>query len=427
MVVASLTAALVAGAAIPASAGPPGSLDHAFGDGGRVDRDFGDDRSEAGVAFARQPDGKLLVAGKQIDGGSARFAVARYLPGGGFDQGFGDHGHEVIDVGPDSLSTEASGVAITPGGKIVLGGNAGDGDVAVVRLLANGDPDTSFNQTGVRTFGFGPGSFDEAFAVAVQGDGKIVLVGSAARNGVQRFAVARVRKNGALDPGFSGDGRTTTAFGASAEQRAEGVAILDDGRIVAFGESDQGGVRGSDFAIAVYRSNGTRSPQFSGDGRALTDFGGDEYGYKAAEDATGKIVVSGETDPTSSECDWALARYKPGGVLDHGFGGDGKVVTQFGNGCDIASGLLLQGDGKVVGVGSEGHGSTFDAAVARYLPNGHLDLTFSGDGQVVTPFGDGSSEFWDAAETPAGKIVAGGRVLHPGGELGNFALARYFR
>jgi uncharacterized delta-60 repeat protein len=422
VVLAAVVAAPVFAAPVQGLAASAGSLDPAFGDGGRVDRDFGDDLAEQGVAFAIQADGKLLVAGQQTGGGPGRFAVARYLANGDFDQGFGDHGHVLVDAGP---SADATGVAVTPGGKIVLGGNAGDGDFAVVRLRPNGDPDTGFNHTGVMTFGFGSGSADEAFAVAVQADGKIVIAGSADRNGTSEFAVARVRQDGSLDPGFSGDGKVKTAFGSSVDQRAEGLAVLHDGRVAAFGESHQGGGRGSDFSLAVYRANGTLDPQFSGDGRVITDFGGGEFGYKVAEDADGKIVVSGETDTADSTCDWALARYKPGGKLDPSFGGDGRVVTSFGTHCDIASGLMLQRDGKVVGVGSASDADSFDAAVVRYLPNGHLDHSFSGDGKVVTPFDDGNSEFWGGAETRSGKIVAGGRVLRLSGESTNFALARY--
>ena len=420
----ALTALLVSIVPVlSASAGPPGSLDQAFGENGLVDLDFGDDLSEHGSAFVRQPDGKLIVAGVQIGAGPAPFAVARYLANGDFDQGFGDHGHTAIHVG-GAASNDAGGVALTPGGKIVLGGTSDLGEFAVIRLRTDGTPDPTFNQTGDREFGFGPGSTDNAFAVAVQDDGKIVIAGSALQGGVKRMAVARLRKNGTLDPDWSGDGRVLTTFGASTDQRAEGVILLDDGRIAAVGEAELG-ANEHDFALAVYRPNGTLDHTFSGDGRATANFGGNEFGYKAAEQPDGRIVVSGETDFGANDCDWALARFKPGGALDQTFSGDGKVTTAFGPGCDIASGLLLLQSGKIVGVGSKGDPGTFTPAVVRYRTNGTRDTTFSGDGKVVTSFGEGSGEFWGAAETPAGKIVAGGRTLHSTAEQGNFAMARY--
>jgi len=405
-----------------ASAAPPGSLDQAFGAGGLVDRDFGDDLSEHGAAFLRQPDGKLIVAGTQSGGGAAKLAVARYLADGHFDQTFGDQGHAVLHVG-GGAPNETNAVALTPGGKIVLAGQSDGGEFAVVRLRRNGTPDPTFNQTGDREFGFGVGSVDNAFGVAVQDDGKIVVAGSALNNGVERMAVARLLTNGSLDPAFSGDGRVRTTFGSGTDQNALGVVVLDDGRIAAVGDAEIG-AHEHDFAVAVYRPNGTLDHTFSGDGRATADFGGNDFGYKAAEQPDGRIVVSGETD-FGNDCDWALARFKPGGALDPTFSGDGRVTTAFGTGCDIASGLLLQQDGKIVGIGSKGDPGIFTAAVVRYRANGTRDTSFSGDGKVVTSFGEGSSEFWGGAETPAGRIVAGGRTLHSTAELGNFAMARY--
>jgi len=413
----------VAWPAMPANAGPPGSLDQAFGDNGKVDSDFGDDLSEHGAAFVRQPDGKLIVAGTQAGAGPNAFAVARYLANGHFDQGFGDHGHTAIHVG-GAGPNEGDAVALTPGGKIVLAGQSDLGEFAVIRLRADGTPDTSFNQTGDREFGFDPGTVDLALAVAVQGDGKIVVAGSSAAGGIQRMAVARVRKNGTLDSTFSGDGLVLTTFGGSTDQRAEGVIVLDDGRIAAVGEAELG-ANEHDLAVAVYKPNGLLDQAFSGDGRATVDFAGNEFGYKVAEQPDGRLVVSGETDFGANDCDWALARFKPGGALDPTFSGDGKVTTAFGTGCDIASGLLLMQNGKIVGVGSKGTPGAFTPAVVRYKANGARDMSFSGDGKVVTSFGEGSGEFWGAAETPAGKIVAGGRTLHSTAEQGNFAMARY--
>jgi uncharacterized delta-60 repeat protein len=411
----------------PARAGQPnpGSLDPVFGDAGRVDLDFGQNLHEGGVAFAMQPDGKLLVAGNQQSPGGSRFAVARYTPSGHFDETFATHGHRTIDASTDTDTSKATGVAVSPSGKIVLGGEDHLGRFVVVRLRPNGRLDKSFNGTGIATIPMGAETTASSSAVTVQADGKPVIAGSATHGGVILLAVARLRTDGTPDPTFSGDGRAKIAFGASTEQEAWGVTIMDDGRILAAGWANVGGAHGDDFALAMFRSNGTLDPQFSGDGRQTTDFGEDERGYKVLEAADGTIVTAGELDPEAGGCAWALARYGPKGGLDTGFGGDGRVVTQFTDGCDLASGLALQPGGKVIGVGSVDNGGGFDSAVARYRHNGTLDTTFSGDGKVVTDFGDGSSEYWDAAVTPAGKIVAGGHVNHPSGEIGNFVLARY--
>ena len=82
-----------------------------------------------------------------------------------------------------------------------------------------------------------------------------------------------------------------------------------------------------------------------------------------------KIVV--EAAAAAGGADFALARYSPNGLLDASFSGDGKQTTDFG-GIDEASGVALQGDGKIVAVGDGGLGGTggtgtSDFALARYL------------------------------------------------------------
>ena len=100
--------------------------------------------------------------------------------------------------------------------------------------------------------------------------------------------------------------------------------------------------------------------------------------------ANGKIVAVGDAARPSAS-DFALARYNPNGSLDTTFSGDGKQTTDFG-GVDVANGVALQGDGKIVAVGQRG-GTASDFALARYNPNGSLDTSFSGDGKQTTDFG----------------------------------------
>ena len=101
---------------------------------------------------------------------------------------------------------------------------------------------------------------DKAAAVALQGDGKIVVAGT----GNDQFAVARYTTAGALDPTFDGDGRTTTTiFGKNTEGAAD-VAIQSDGKIVAVGTAYDG--HDFEYAIARYDTDGWLN------GRMITDF-----------------------------------------------------------------------------------------------------------------------------------------------------------
>jgi uncharacterized delta-60 repeat protein len=140
----------------------------------------------------------------------------------------------------------------------------------------------------------------------------------------------------------------------------------------------------------------------------------------------GKIVVAGFSDASASgDFDFALARYLPNGTLDMTFSGDGKVLTDFGSGSDYAQALVLQPNSKIVVAGQSAASGNQDIALARYLPNGTLDATFSGDGKVLTPFGSGSSDVASALaiQPRDGRlVVAGASDAH--GTVA-FALARY--
>lgn len=148
---------------------------------------------------------------------------------------------------------------------------------------AAGDLDTTFSEDGKTLTDF-RGRHDEALDVARQGAGKVVAVGGAGGN----FAVARYNADGSLDRSFSGNGRQLTDFG-SAFDRAAGVAVQPDGKIVVAGEG------GGKVTLARYRSNGLLDTTFSSDGKQTTDFGaGPEAANDLALAADGKIVVTGE-------------------------------------------------------------------------------------------------------------------------------------
>ena len=160
-----------------------GTLDPSFGGGdGRVALPGGGSAS----AVLVQPDGKLLVAGNAA--GAEAMTVNRLLPDGTPDLGFGGgDGVATVDVAP--LADSAAGAALQPDGRIVLAGSSqASGDMAVARLLADGSPDPGFGSAGIATVDFGAAAF--GFAVALQPDGGIVVAGQ--RTGDDDMAVARL-------------------------------------------------------------------------------------------------------------------------------------------------------------------------------------------------------------------------------------------
>src|SRR5437870_3563768 len=149
-----------------------------------------------------------------------------------------------------------------------------------------GDLDPSFGAGGQVLTDFGGG--DGARALALQADGRIVVAGRSCPS-TWRFALARHDADGTLDPSFGGGGRVLTNFAGRDE--ASALALQSDGKIVVAGFSGAGGRQ--DFAVARYNPDGSLDPSFGSGGRVLTDFGGDDEASALALQSDGKIVVAG--------------------------------------------------------------------------------------------------------------------------------------
>jgi uncharacterized delta-60 repeat protein len=404
-----------------------GDLDSSFGGDGTVTTSFGNGNSTVARAVALQADGKVVVAGSyRSDTFDIDIALARYLPNGTLDASFSGDGKVLTDFEDGSVDS-AQALALQPDGKIVVAGTYVfiSNDFALARYLPNGTLDASFSGDGKVLTDFGLGNDDVAFAVALQPDGKIVVAGTSPTwaSGSYDFALARYLPNGTLDASFSSDGRVLTDFVSGSDDVAYAVALQPDGKIVVAGISIFPSSGNVDFTLARYLPNGTLDASFSGDGKVLTDFegGSDDVASAVALQPDGKIVMAGDSNGA-----FALARYLPNGTLDASFSGDGKVLTDFeGGSVDSAQALTIQPNGKIVVAGVSDSSGTNDFALVRYLSNGTLDPSFGSNGMVLTDFGSGSNDVIFALTTQPrdGRLVVAGSSATSG--PGAFALARY--
>jgi len=467
-------------------------------------------------SVAIQTDGKIVVAG-YTDTSPPDLLVARITTAGAADPAFSGDGFATISFSTDSDVAEK--VLIQPDGKILAGGRSyigGDWDFAVARFNSNGTLDTGFSGDGKETVGFG--GDDQCWDMALQEDGKLVMVGGS-EDGVfadQDFAIARLTTDGWLDASFSGDGKVTTGF--SDVDVARAVAIQPDLRIVVAGNghmaryySSDGSLDGSfdgdgklsismnaydvevtptskievlgmdgqdtylyrldpsgsydtsltgDGHMAVtYGNSQLEPPSFTllADGRMLTvlPMGGscnilrlwpdgvqESYGRQTAAfaDATfpqgsqeigqalavqpdGKLVVAGKVATLDyAESDVALARFTPDGQLDMSFGVRGRAALDFSN-ADEGRAVAIQPDGKIVVAGYEGTGNT-NFLVARFNSDGSLDNTFGFFGYNVVDFFGGPDYGLAVALQPDGKVVVAGPVDNGSG-VSLFGVARF--
>ena len=389
----------------------PGDLDTTFNGTGVVTTEISSGRDES-FDVAVQPDGKIVVAGVSDNFGvpSLDFAVVRYEADGQLDLTFNSTGIVTTPV-----NTEGGGVtalAIQPDGKIVAAGiSSGSSGAAftVVRYDPDGDLDLTFNSTGVVTTVIND-DLNQAFDMALQPDGKIVVVGEAGSGPDTDFAVVRYMPQGALDSTFNSSGMVTTTIG-SVPSSALAVNIQSDGKIVAAGFG----------AIVRYHTDGTLDTSFNGTGVVTTS---QILILDATLQPDGKIVVVGQSGD-SNQSFFTTARYDPGGQLDTTFNGTGVVTTSV-TGHGHATSVTIQPNGKLVVAGQTptNNFNFYEAAVVRYRSNGELDTTLNGTGVVTTTIGSSFNFAVSVTLQADGKILVSG--ASPSQDFtGDFAVVRY--
>jgi uncharacterized delta-60 repeat protein len=347
---------------------PNGSLDMSFGVGGKVGTSFTEYYGSVAKAVAIQNDQKIVVAGyaRNIAYAHDTFALARYDSRGQLDPGFGIGGKVLTPIYPQTgagVNDMANAVTVASDGKIIVAGVTGTflSDFAVARYHADGRLDTSFGGDGTVVTDIG--GQDSANAVIVQPDRKILVVGNGWTSGPdENFTLVRYNENGSLDTSFGIGGIVTTDFMGGAD-RAQGVALLPDGRIVVAGV---GQVSGGCFpnpcerygvAMAQYHANGALDSSFGSGGGVLYDFVTSTGVYALARRADGKLVLGGH----HGNEEFMIILAHANGSLDESFLGTGAVLADFGSGADRANTIMVQPDGKIIAAGraSDGLGSMF--------------------------------------------------------------------
>jgi uncharacterized delta-60 repeat protein len=288
--------------------------------------------------------------------------------------------------------------------------------------------DYGFSSDGKVLTNYVGNSHEDARAVAVQADGKIVVAGTTTIGGngypVHNWALMRYQANGSLDPTFGANGKLNLDF-AGADDEITGLAIQSDGKILAAGFA-----HGYDdnFAFARFLPNGLLDTTFGGDGKVMFSLFGNDHVSAISLQSDGKLVFTGSSFSTSDYVvHFVVGRLNTNGTLDHTFDSDGIVTTDFGSTSSAPWGVLAQTDGKIVACGWNLSTVTdYDFVLARYNANGSLDNSFDGNGKLSTDFNGRGDAAYKIVRTVAGKYVVAGTSYNeniPGGfEL---ALARY--
>lgn len=357
---------------------PNGAPDYNFGYIGKVVTSF-DAWDEFVNAIAIQPDGNILAAGTaEILDNGRDFAIARYTAAGTLDPTFGIGGKVSVYVSDED--DVALALSVQPDGKILMGGFSGHTTLgnkfAMVRLLPDGTRDEDFGWHGISTFSVPLSDAAEAFCMALQPDGKIVLAGRALKGGIYKFAVARFHTSGSPDNGFGYNGGKIIDIG-TADDRANAILLQSDGKIILGGSSKQGA--DDDFTLVRLLPNGDMDGSFGTNGIVITDMvtGNSNKIRSLVMQPDGKIIAVGYCYNGTNN-DFALARYDHDGVLDWGFGVNGWLLTDFNGSNDggFAGAMCPVGaNWRIVAAGeTDNLSSGVDFALARYITALHVGL-----------------------------------------------------
>jgi len=393
---------LVAGLSVgivSVNAQQPGQLDPTFGSGGKVITHIGGPiEGSDGSAIAVYPNGDFMVAGSHttydpsdtIEPYNKDILIVRYKPDGALDITFGSNGIVTMDLGMGDEYINA--VALQTDGKVVLVGSAGvdppgvdpDFDFLLLRLNTNGTPDISFGLNGIVIPPSSGSGHNWLHSVAVQPDGRIVIAGRLYNVSHWDFFIARYLDDGMLDPTFGIVVADFPIFSGLGNDIATSIAIAADGKLVVGGYTQKGGL--SDFAVARYNPDGSLDNTFGVGGMVTTDFNSKyERAFSLVIAPDGKILLAGNVAKSGlgDSNVLGMARYNPDGSLDASFGNNGKVLADFGNAPSTWSSLALQDTSRIVVAGTVQFNFS-DFAVRRYLPTGVPDGSFGTNGIAIT-------------------------------------------
>jgi uncharacterized delta-60 repeat protein len=351
-------------------------------------------------------------------------AAKRYVEGGTFDTGFSG-GAVATKIDPSEY--EYALAAALQSGKIIAAGHsvlAGQGVIALVRYNADGSLDSA------------PGSFGSAgivrtavplvnavgTAVAVQGDGKILVAGSTfdPATGTTGIVLARYNTGGTLDASFAGgQGFVSAPIGPGTSTDNASLVLQGNGSIVVAGATSDG-----NFVLRRYDSAGVLDPLFgtTGTGGTTTIHVGTSAMGPAIALQSGKIVAAGASGSFASPPMKAvLVRYNTNGTLDLTFGGTGTgmVFTDtVPSSNNLANAVAVQTPGDKIVVA--GHAfvdfaaDTSDIILLRYNADGTLDSapgSFGTNGVVVINLGAFDNVFSVALyPDPDNRIVVSGNT-----------------
>ena len=399
-----------------------GVLDSTFGTNGRVTFGVAGYENQA-PSVTIQPDGKILIGGDiSYDQGTTytrELLISRFNTDGSLDSTFGNAGIDTTAF--LQAANGESGMTVMPNGKILVSGTDG-GAMTMLRLNADGQPDSTFGVNGIVVYNV---SFSSSGPILMP-DRTMILGGTGYMGTGEgwEYMLMHCDSSGTPEGTFGNNGFAAINLNNN-NAYCSAIAVQCDGKIVAAGSSTLSNTN-FQFTILRYNADGSIDNSFGNHGIVLTTFPHtiESNAICLGLHDDGRITVAGylvESDTFSL----GLAQYLNDGSLDPSFGNGGILETNFPSGHAIPNTIIIQSDQKIlIGGGSGGDASTNNMhfAMARFNKDGTPDNTFGVNGFAENySFGTATG----LAMQPDGMIVQVGYTQWPVSSVQNIVLARF--
>lgn len=350
---------------------------------------------DADIKFVVQSNGKIVIAGNYGKGDNSDIFITRYLPNGDLDNSFAHNGIAIIDIlGFQDLLVS---INVLGDDKIIIGAVADDeysyrtlrNRMAIMKFTADGHYDLSFGEKG-RVLEYHDPRFKGLMSTETQYDDKIVGIRCYDFNNQFDFGVVRFNADGSIDDNFGSNGKVHGSI-RKFDDPAMDLAIQPDGKIIIMGQSQTGPppshqkTRSNPIDVYVARFNADGSPDntFGESGKLISMI---KKGYnlprKIVIAKSGNILVTGSVTTSKTKAYAPVFCFMDNGWYDTTFAGKGFLPISYGSmnvGTDIK---LLDNDDFYLAGTTIKKGTQF-AFISRFKSNGLVDTSFNKKGSVM--------------------------------------------
>ena len=334
---------------------------------------------------------------------------------GALDVSFANRGVISFGNNVNGVRTRIEAMTNQPDGKLIVVGDKAScanyictgSDFLIARFNFDGTPDISFGTNGIVLYDH-VNQNETATAVAVQPDGKIVIVGGKGSYTpnpvVTGFKVVRFMPDGTVDTTFGSNGFVYENFNNSGGNPTD-VYIQSDGKILVVGTTETNSSSVYTLHFARFNANGSMDSSFGANGIFTKNM--TTHGAKAVKQSDNKIIIVTSTSSGST-----LSRYNEDGSLDSTYGNGGSITYNY----YFDSVVAIQPNDKVIGISS----GISQSAFYRFNTDGTRDMSF-----VPNNCSRCTDKVQDIKTLPDGRFYVVGQSGRNVAYLGLLSVSRY--